>query len=344
MPYLPLLERAGWHCTVWHATPSYGSRLYIAKFKGGRYLNARMIDLVGMSVMLPRILTAGKFDVVFLQRRLPNIVWIPWPERVLRRTGRRLVYDFDDAIYMGWNSAAGFHSDMKRESAFREIVQFSNQVIAGNQHLASMAGVPSKTTVIPTAIDTDKFSPQGKVELDKQRGLTIGWTGTSSNYPFLYPLVPALRQVAARFPGTALKIISDTAPDQDMLTGLQVKFIRWKAQYEVEQLQDIDVGIMYLPDNRWTRGKCGFKLIQYMALAKPVVASPVGANLDIVKHGVNGYLASNMDEWVHCLGNLLSEAFLREQMGSQARQTIEAEFSVRACFPKLLAVFRRALA
>jgi glycosyltransferase involved in cell wall biosynthesis len=101
---------------------------------------------------------------------------------------------------------------------------------------------------------------------------------------------------------------------------------------------------MYLPDDPWTRGKCGFKLIQYMALGKPVVASPVGANLDIVKHGVNGYLAQTFDDWSECLIRLLKDATLRESLGREARQTVEASFSVRACVPKLLNVLHKALA
>lgn len=344
LPYIPLLEDVGWCCTVWHAVPSYGSRLYIANFRGGRYLNARLLNLLAMSVTLPRVLAAGNFDLVFLQRRLPNLVWSPWLERLLRRTSHRLVFDFDDAIYMNWSRAAGFHSNPRGESSFREIVQFSDQIIAGNTHLAGMANSPFKTTVIPTPIDTDRFWPSPKEASSAQRSLTIGWTGTEANYCFLYPLASTLRRVVERFPHTTLKIICDKPPDLRLLPGLEVRFVPWQAKNEVEQLQDIDVGIMYLPDDLWTRGKCGFKVIQYMSLAKPVVASPVGVNIEIVNHGVNGYLALTLDDWYEHLTHLLDDAHLRATLGHQARRTIEADFSVHACFPKLLAVFQRALA
>jgi len=330
MPYIPLLENAGWRCTVWHKWPSYGSRLYA----GGRCLHARLAQLLGMCVTLPRVLAAGNFDLVFLQRRLPGLAWPPFLERLLRRASRRVVFDFDDAIYIG----------SRAESSFREIINFSDQIVAGNAHLAKTADSPSKTTVIPTPVDTDWFKHSSQETFSQPDSLTIGWTAVAANYRYLYPLASTLRKVADRFPNAILKIICDKPPDLKLLPGLNVQFVPWQAENEVEQLQDIDVGIMYLPDTPWTRGKCGFKLIQYMSLAKPVVASPVGANLDIVNHGVNGYLALTMDHWYEYLTCLLDDAHLRTTLGHEARQTIEAEFSVRACFPKLVTVFHRALA
>jgi glycosyltransferase involved in cell wall biosynthesis len=343
IPYIPQLENSGWRCTVWHATPSYGSNLYVATFKGGRYLNARLVDLIAMGVTLPRILFAGKFDLVFLQRRLPTIVWWPWLEYLLRCSAHRLVFDFDDAIYLCWKKISGFRSNARRKVAFKAIVRFSDQIIAGNQHLANFANEPLKTTIIPTSVNTDKFAPIVDSMVKKANSLTIGWTGTAANYSFLYPLVPALKQVAERFPQIRIKVICDYPPDWNLLAGLPVDFVRWQESIEVEQLGDIDVGIMYLPDDLWTKGKCGFKLIQYMALAKPAVASPVGVNVDIIKHGINGFLASSLHEWSQYLEQILCDASLRKEMGIHARQTVEEGFSVHANYPKLVQVFRRAL-
>jgi glycosyltransferase involved in cell wall biosynthesis len=329
MPYIPLLEEAGWHCTVWHQWPSFGGRLFAV----GRSPSARLVQLLGMSVTLPRVLAARNFDLVFLQRRLAGLLWPPLLERLLRQTSRRLVFDYDDAIYLGSRS----------ESSFREIVHFSDQIVAGSVHLAKVANSPSKTTIIPTPVDTDRFKPCSRQVACQRNPLTIGWTGTSPNYQYLYPLAPMLGQIRERFPDVVLKIIGDKSPDPSLLSNLNVQFVSWQAENEVDQLQDIDVGIMYLPDTAWTRGKCGFKLIQYMSLAKPVVASPVGANTDIVNHGVNGYLAATMEAWYEYLTRMLSDAHLRVSMGCAARQTIEEDFSVRACRPKLETVFQRAL-
>lgn len=341
--YIPYLQNAGWRCTVWHTSLSYSSRLYAANFRGGRYLNARLVDLLAMFVTLPRILAARNFDLVFLQRRLPNLRSSPWLERILRRSSRSLVFDFDDAIYLNWSSAKGFHRDPRTQRSFHEIVKFSDRIIAGNTYLASMANSPFKTTVIPTPIDTDLFQPFPKQTSSTQSSLTIGWTGTAANYCFLYPLVPTLRKITKRFPHITLKIICNKPPDMRLFSGLQVQFVHWEAKNEVDQLQDIDIGIMYLTDNLWARGKCGFKLIQYMSLAKPVVASPFGNNPDIVKHGVNGYLALTMDDWYEYMSRLLEDSRLRAKLGYEARRTIKADFSVSVCFPKLLSVFQQAL-
>jgi len=329
LPFIPFLEKAGWRCTVWHKWPSYGSWLYAE----GRSLKARIYQLLGMSVTLPRILTASNFDLVFLQRRLPGLLYPPFLERILKQIGHRVVYDFDDAIYLG----------SRADLSFREIIRFSDQIIAGNSHLSNIADSSSKTTVIPTPVDTDRFQPSSKGTFSNKNTLIIGWTGTAANYQYLYPLASTLRKVVERFPDTILKIICDKPPDIGLLSGLEVRFVCWQANIEVDQLQDIDIGIMYLPDNPFTRGKCGFKLIQYMSLAKPVVASPVSANLEIVNHGVNGYLAATMEDWYKYIIRLLGDAQLRATMGYEARETIEKKFSVRSCFPKLEAVFQRAL-
>lgn len=342
--YIPYLQETGWVCTVWPRTPSFGSRLYTANFRGGLYFNHLFISLLAMCVAVPRVLAARNFDLVFLQRRLPGPAWVSWFERLLRWNSRCLVFDFDDAIYLRGDRAEGFYLASRRKRSFHEIVQFSDQIIAGNAYLASMANAPFKTTIIPTPLDTNRFRPSLEEAHAAPGSLTIGWTGTAGNYRFLYPLASTLRRAVDRFPHTTLKIICDKPPDLKLLPGLDVQFVLWQAKYEVEQLQDIDVGLMYLPNEPWTRGKCGFKLIQYMSLAKPVVASPLGINLDIVNHAVNGYLALTMDDWYEYLTRLLGDAQLRKTLGHAARQTVEAEFSVRACFPKLLTVFQQALA
>ena len=330
MQYIPLLENAGWHCTVWHQWPSYGSHLHAS----GRSLNARLAQLLGMCVTFTHVLAAGDFDLVFLERRLAGLLWPPLLERLLRWTSRRIVFDYDDSIYLG----------SRAELSFREIINFSDQIVAGNANLANMADSPCKTTVIPTPVDTDRFQPSSKKKFSNQGPIIIGWTGVVANYRYLYPLASTLRRVVQRFPNTILKIICDKPPDLRLLSGLEVRFVPWQANNEVDLLQDIDIGIMYLPDDAWTRGKCGFKLIQYMSLAKPVVASPVGANLDIVNHGVNGYLALTMDDWYEYLTRLLADVHLRKALGDEARQTVESSFSVRVCFSKLLAVFQKAQA
>lgn len=342
--YIPFLREAGWDCTVWPRSPSFGSRLYVARSGLGFGINHFIIRLLAMFLTFRHVLAAVSFDLVFLQRRLAGPACVPWFERLLRRASRSLVFDFDDAIYLRGDETDKFYVASRRWRSFKQIVQFSDQIIAGNSYLAKMAGAPLKTTVIPTPIDTDRFCPRLKEANTASAPVTIGWTGTSGNYRYLYPLAVILRRVVDRFPCTTLKIICDKPPDLRLLAGLDVQFVPWEPMNEVEHLQDIDIGLMYLQDELWTRGKCGFKLIEYMSLAKPVVASPVGMNLEIVKDDVNGYLAPTMDHWYEYLTRLVGNARLRERLGHAGRRTVEENFSVRACFPKLLNVFRRVIA
>lgn len=329
MPYVPRLEASGYQCTVWHQWPSYGSALYA----NGQGFKARLYQLLGLCARLPRTVAAGRFDVVFLQRRMPGPLWPPMLERVLRRASKKLVFDFDDAIFSGPRAGR----------SFREITRFSDEIVAGSSLLAAKTGFPAKTTVIPTPVDTERFQPLSSTGRANEGRVTIGWTGLFGNYRFVYPLVPSLRRVFERIPQARLKLICDRPPNMALLSGLDVDFVRWQAEGEVEQLQDIDVGVMYLPDDEWARGKCGFKLIQYMAVGKPVVASPVGVNKEIVSHGVNGCLAESPGDWSECLTRLLQDADLRAGMGREGRRLVEQRYSVEACLPKLEAVLERAV-
>ena len=341
--YIPYLEKAGWNCILWPACPAIEySRLDIFNFKYGRYINSLVKTLFSIILTVWRILQVGRYDVVFLQRRLPNIGGSIFFELALRKFSRYLIFDFDDAIYMGWTRKNGFYADSRIENNFSDIVKSSDYVIAGNKYLANKTNSPSKTTVIPTAVDTMRFRPiPSDLIMKEEKSLIIGWTGVEANYPYLYAIETPLQKIFDLFPNATLKVISNKRPNPDFLKG-QVKYEQWQSELEVEQLQSIDIGIMYLPDNEWTRGKCGFKIIQYMAVGKPVVASPVGVNLDIVKHGQNGYLAFTMDEWSEYLTRLMSDASHRLKLGQEAIHTVEQQFSIHSCLPILKNILEKA--
>ena len=266
-------------------------------------------------------------DVVFFQRPMvefPTAVF----ERIAAR-GRRSVFDFDDAIFLDFGG--------RRKLA--AIVGIADQVIAGNRYLAEVAGAPQKTTVIPTVVDTDRFR---LVPTRDRRGgdVVIGWTGLAGNYPQLLTARDAIARTLQRT-GARLLLISNAPPPRE-LTSLRMEYRPWRQETEVEDLAEIDVGLMPLPDTPFTRGKCAYKLIQYMALGRPGVASPVGANREVVTDGVDGFLPATPAAWEETLVALIADPDLRRRVGLAARARVEEAYSLAAVLPRYFDVFRRA--
>jgi glycosyltransferase involved in cell wall biosynthesis len=312
------------------------------RFYGGRYINARIIDFTALLGTLLRISSAARYDIVFIQRGLPDMMSFPWLEILLRKYSKRLIYDYDDALYLRWKLRNGAVTSKAQEKSLRTIFKMSDHIIAGNRHLADYTGCPDKTSYLPTSIDTDKFRPR-EAPRKNESTLIIGWTGTSGNYSYLYPLNKVFKKLASEFPGLIIKIISEKDPDRNKLNGAPVRYVSWNKEDEVAQLADIDIGLMYLDKKEWAMGKCGFKLIQYMALGKPVVASRIGANVDIVKDGENGFLAESEEDWYDALTMLIKDRDLRERMGEKARATIEKAYSIKHNSSIFLALLNRVL-
>lgn len=217
-------------------------------------------------------------------------------------------------------------------------------VIAGNAFLAEFARYargagesdPS-VVVLPTPVDTEAIIPRDD---DVQRpGLRIGWMGTRGNLGHLMSIAAPLKRVLESFPDSELVVVTDGAPRFD---SMPVRVKRWTSAEEVDDLRSFDVGVMPLRDNLWTRGKGGFKLLQYMAAGVPAVASPVGINREIVQHGENGFLAGSESEWEHCLRRLLTEPELRRRLGASGRATVEKRFALTA-YNRRLAEFLEGL-
>jgi len=265
-------------------------------------------------------------DVIYIYR--PMFEWpFTWLERLVAR-GRRTVFDFDDAIYL----------NRFGRSKIRALIDLVEQVVVGNHTLAAFADAPGKTTVIPTVIDITRFTPQ-PLRATRGADVVVGWTGLHSNYRQLAVakegIARALRRTGARF-----LIISDRPPPPE-LAELKAEFVTWEAATEVEDLARIDIGVMPLPDEPYARGKCAFKLLQYMALARPGVASPIGASNDVVTPGVDGYLAGEQEAWEESLVALIEDPELRARVGQAGRARVESAYSLPAVLPRYLQVLDR---
>lgn len=241
------------------------------------------------------------------------------PERLLAWRGRPIVFDFDDAIFLDESAAL----QQMRSKAFNQICLASAHVIAGNSWLASHvpSGVP--VTVIPTGIDTVRYRPA--MERKNDECVRVGWIGTSSNFPYLFQIEQEIVKLRQRNVAFEFLICSDVDP-VDFRSRTGASFVRWTPEMEVGFLQSLSIGIMPLADDDWCRGKCSFKIIQYMATGCPVVASNIGFNKDVVVQGENGLLVGA--EWADALEFLLANPDAREKYAVRARASVIERFDI----------------
>ena len=277
------------------------------------------------------------YDVVYLYHEAA-ILGPPVFERLIRRAGVPMVFDFDDAIFVPYtyvSPANGLLRLLKFPMKTRTICRLASHVITGNPYLADYARrVNERVTVVPATIDTDKYtSVTRETSADPP---VIGWTGSYSTVQYLDLLGGALERLATR-ERFRLRVIG--APDF-RLRGVEVEALPWDSRTEVSDLRPIDIGLMPLPNDRWTRGKCGLKALQYMALGIPSVCSTVGVNSSIIRDGVNGFLADTEDQWVEKLTQLLRSPPLRERLGAAGRATVEAEYSASVHVPRVYGILK----
>lgn len=234
-----------------------------------------------------------------------------------------IVFDYDDAVM--------FHElehvkplTGKNVLKFLRTIKYCKAVVAGNNFLAGFARPNcSSVYILPTPIDTDRYIMKDySVKKDK---VIIGWIGVSGNLKYLKRLESALKNISKRHPYSVLKIISN---DSITLGGLKVEFKKWRLEEEIEDLRSLDIGIMPLDDSLWARGKCGYKILQYMGVGVPVVASPVGINAEFIKHGENGFLASNDAEWTEFLDRLIKSPDMRVEIGQSGYETVKEKYSI----------------
>ncbi len=286
------------------------------------------------------LIRAASADVVYVQKKLFNPVFLP----VLAAANGKIVFDYDDASFAPepYNQrprgmAPGSKSTVGRLTA---ALRRARAVVAGNSFLASYAKRHNRNVhVLPTPVDTEASRPalfrQCETKPSPARGegpLRIGWLGTSKNLYYLRKALPALEKVRSRLHGVELSVLSNALLETDVIA---VRNVPWSEKIEPEWLASLDAGIMPLEEDDWSRGKCAFKLLQYMAAGLPTVSSPVGMNLEVVEDGVNGMHAGTTEEWAAKLCALLEDPRLRAEMGSRARRTVEDKYSLRVCLKKL---------
>ncbi|WEN42111.1 hypothetical protein CKCBHOJB_01696 [Thauera sp. GDN1] len=331
--YLPALEAAGLRFTV---SPLFDAAYLAHKYAHGR---ARIGDVLrAFARRLWAVLTVPRAAVVVIEYEL-----LPWFPAVLERwlawRGCRMVVDYDDALFHQYDTHPNPWVRRLLGRKIATVMRLAHTVVAGNAYLADYArraGAP-RVAVIPTVIDLARYPV--KDAADASGVFTIGWIGSPSTARYLRDIAPALAQVC-RDGRARVRLVGSGPVD---LPGVPVEVVAWREETEVDEIRGFDVGIMPLPDEPWARGKCGFKLIQYMACGLPVVASPVGVNAEIVADGGNGFLARDGGEWVAALARLKGDAALGGRLGKAGRRKVEARYCLQVTGGRVVEVVRGAM-
>jgi hypothetical protein len=277
-----------------------------------------------------RILRKAKaYDAIWVEKEM--LPWLPsFVELSLLPVGVPLVVDYDDAVFHRYDLHSSALVRSVLGSKIDRIMARADLVVAGNGYLADharMAGAP-RVEIVPTVVDTERYSPVQQVLSDC---VTIGWIGSPITAPYLDIVKPVIASLARA--GGIRAVAIGARPDQ--VAGSVFEAVPWSEESEVSQLRKFDIGIMPLWDTPWERGKCGYKLIQYMALGLPVVASPVGVNCDLIVNGKGGYLASNDAQWAVALDALINSPVKRVRMGTAGRTQVNDQYSLHVWATRL---------
>jgi glycosyltransferase involved in cell wall biosynthesis len=278
---------------------------------------------------------AGAVDGVFVQKRVPSL-----PRLLALRRVRRLWFDFDDAIWLRRGDDGKVRSaSLRKRVRLAATLRLADGIIAGNEYLAAYARRWNRrVTVLPTPIDGEYYKAVGSEDSSDcplptaHCPLRLGWVGHPDNLCYLWRLEPAFAALAKQFPGLALRVVCSEPYESE---ALPVENIPWTLAEEVDNLRRMEIGLMPLEDDPWTRGKCGYKALQYMAVGVPVICSPVGMNTDIITEGENGLLASDLHDWERQIARLLHSPELRRRLGAAGRRSVEEQYSLTVMAERL---------
>ncbi len=317
--WLPVLQEQGIDV---HFLPFADERLMQLLYQSGNRAAKAAAMVAALVRRVGDVVAAGRYDAILLHRTA-CLVGPALLERLLKFSGKPIIFDFDDAIFhlhtaeanrkVGW---------LKFPGKTATICRLSSHVVVGNAWLADYARqFNAQVTIIPSTVEIERFQPSARYE-HKDR-VVVGWTGSSTSQTYLEAFVPMLRQLIDRYP-VELRIHSDRQPD---LPGVPYVWRKWTAKTEAEEIGQFDIGLMPMPEVEWAKGKCAMKALLYMALGVPAVCSAIGANCEVIQHDENGLLVSTDEEWLTNIGRLVQDAGLRQRLGMAGRCTVEARYS-----------------
>lgn len=324
--FLPLWEKEGYHVRF----SSFFNEKYLTLF----YKENRQHPLIVLGCYFRRLwvlLGAWKYDVIWIEKEI--FPFLPsYAEWILEKSGKGYVVDYDDAVFHNYDShpSALVRNWMGDKIAW--VMLHSSLVCVGNTYLKEYAinAGAKQVEILPTVVDINKYPQKAKFA---DTIVKIGWVGSPTTMKYLLTLEKVFRKLGERYKLELLLINAAGTQIPDL--GVPTRLIPWSEETEGELISDFDIGIMPLPDDNWERGKCSYKLIQYMACALPIVASPVGMNKDVVREGWNGFLAKDAHDWEDALEKLIQDLDLRIRLGHNGRKLVEEEYSLKGNFKVL---------
>lgn len=309
------------------ASTRYRARQFFPQFAAADWQAEHAVMPNSVATWLAIRPTVERSDVVVVLRKLlpEPVCWL------LRRWSRRLIFDFDDAVFCRDTGEAS----RRRMRRFRAIVRRADAVWCGNDYLTEIAQrnrdggfIPGQVSTIPTALDPHRYRPAVHASDD----VVLAWIGSSSTRRYIEALFPTLSQLAKRHSNIRLRVISDFSVRAG---SIPVESVRWTSESEAGDLAECDIGLAPLPHNSWTQGKCGCKVLQYMASGLPVVSSRIPAQQRLLGDDC-GLIADTDATWGDALSSLIESAELRRQMGLAAVERVAANYSIEAVFPQML--------
>ncbi len=281
----------------------------------------------------PLLILSTKYKIVFLQRTS-----FPFGlEKVLQKVNENIIFDLDDAIFIPDTKEKGLLSRIKEYSKSTEIagiLKVSKCAIVENEYIRAYAQKYCRAVfLVPGPIDTERNFVKKKTDLDN-REITIGWIGSPSTSVYLNILNNVFKELSKKYK-VIIKLIGAEGYSQDEVKAVRLK---WRLEKEVEQLQSFDIGVMPTPNNEWTKGKLGCKMLQYMSVGVPAVVSYTETNAEAIEDGINGFLVNTEREWIERLSLLIENPSLRQKIGMTGRKTVEEKFSVKVNVPRYLEI------
>lgn len=322
--YLDFLNQNGYSCELSPLLNKQDDKLFYSK---GNWVKKLFLVIRCFRKRLNDLKRAKNFDAVFIFREA-FFTGTTYFEKKISQLPVKVIFDFDDSIWLPNVSPGNKKLEwLKNYNKTKTLIGFADFVIAGNKYLADYASLfNNQVHIIPTTIDTTYHN--NKIKKLTNQPICIGWTGTATTIKHFETAVPFLLKLKLKYKDQIyFKVIGESKySNKDLdITGTQ-----WNLETEIEDLSELDIGIMPLPNDEWSQGKCGFKGLQYMALAIPTIMSPVGVNKDILENGVNGFLADSESDWLAIISKLIESKSLRTQIGLAGRKTIEEKYSVEA--------------
>lgn len=286
-----------------------------------------MLKMIRMLKMSCFLLLVPFYDIIFIQKVVLPLVL----QTILKFMKVRIIFDFDDAIYTA-HQVTNLTGRKERLLMNRliGIIKLSKCICLENIYTGNFASQYNKNILMITGpIDCKRYSPKEK---STSNNVVIGWIGSPPNTIYLRPLHDVFVRLSKKHPNVVIELIGGSRLEIERVNIIQKE---WSLEREVEDLQEFDIGIMPLPDDEWSRGKGGYKLLQYMATGMACIASPVGINGEIIEYGTNGFLASNEEEWFEKLSLLIENKDLRHNLGMAGRKTVEQRYSLEVACSRL---------